>query len=66
MTPPAIRSATTRDAVALAGLRYEFRSEIDPVAETKAAFGRSTAVLALAPPCSTPASANARPRQWTR
>jgi GNAT superfamily N-acetyltransferase len=38
MTPPAIRSATTRDAVALAGLRYEFRSEIDPVAETKAAF----------------------------
>jgi hypothetical protein len=38
MTPPAIRSASTRDAALLAGLRFEFRGAIDPVAETKAAF----------------------------
>jgi ribosomal protein S18 acetylase RimI-like enzyme len=38
MTAPAIRSATPRDAVPLAGLRYDFRGGLDPVVEAKAVF----------------------------
>jgi ribosomal protein S18 acetylase RimI-like enzyme len=38
LTPPAIRGATTRDAVSLADLRYDFRGGLDPVVEAKAVF----------------------------